>query len=387
MRAEMGRFIRLALLLAGILFSSCLVAQEKEYDSCPATKVCLPDFPDKDGWYGGDGAYSIRLDEKRILWLFGDTFVSDQEGRKDRRNMKVVLGTTLAISTCTPKAEFQIHYWLKKKDGEFISFFGENEWLWPQDPFIVDHTLYIPLLAVKASPKLQGNFNFEINGHKIARIKNYARTDPLQWNIDYLDLTPHIPQSIKAFATTSLIHRGYIYFYPFYSATKDGLAILGNILARISLKHIDDPGQAIEYLSRDGNWEKNLNHRLVKVVLDAAVSEMSVRYHPDKKKWVAVYMSIRNNGGQMLFKTAEALEGPWSESKVLLDSIPEVNRSSPLYDKNNFCYAGKEHVEFACGRKLLVTYVCNSHEDIKNDESFIRRNLFIYRPVVVVRSY
>ncbi len=39
---------------------------------------CLPSFPDRDGWYGGDGAYSILLDDGRTLWLFGDTFVSDR---------------------------------------------------------------------------------------------------------------------------------------------------------------------------------------------------------------------------------------------------------------------------------------------------------------------
>ncbi|MGD0169737.1 MAG: hypothetical protein ABSE54_08445, partial [Smithella sp.] len=60
---------------------------------------CLPVFPDKDGWYGGDGAYSIKLDQERTLWLFGDTFVSREKGRKDRIDMDFIAGTTLAIST------------------------------------------------------------------------------------------------------------------------------------------------------------------------------------------------------------------------------------------------------------------------------------------------
>ena len=87
--------------------------------------------------------------------------------------MEVVLGTTLAISTCTADAEFQIRYYLKKKDGEFISSFGENEWLWPQDPFMVDHTLYVPLISVKANPEIEGPFKFEIAGHKLAKIQNF----------------------------------------------------------------------------------------------------------------------------------------------------------------------------------------------------------------------
>jgi hypothetical protein len=377
-----NRAVWLALLLSCILLFSCSVVRERAYDPPLAAAVCLPSFPDKDGWYGGDGAYSIRLDDKRVLWLFGDTFVSEQKGRQDRLNMQVILGTTLAISTCNADAEFQIRYWLKKKDGEFISFFGEKEWLWPQDPFMVDHTLYVPLISIKADPELAGPFKFEIAGHKIARIRNFENADPNHWIIDYLDLTPGIPQSIKAFATTADVYRGYVYFYPLYSATEDRLNVLGNILARIPINKLDNPARAIEYLNKDGQWEKELTHAKVKVVLDAAVSEMSVRYHPDDKKWIAVYMSVRNNGDQMLYQTADTPEGPWSESRALIGSIPEVDQHSPQYDKKNFCYAGKEHLEFARGKTIVVTYVCNSYDGVEKNTSFIRKNLFLYRPVV-----
>jgi hypothetical protein len=88
-----------------LLLTACAAAQPAQpLSSGPA--LCLPSFPDRDGWYGGDGAYSIRLDERRHLWLFGDTFVSDQPGRRDRVGMQVVLGTTLAISTCTEDGAF-----------------------------------------------------------------------------------------------------------------------------------------------------------------------------------------------------------------------------------------------------------------------------------------
>jgi hypothetical protein len=58
-----------------------------------------------------------------------------------------------------------------------------------------------------------------------------------------------------------------------------------------------------------------------------------------------------------------------------------------MYDKNSFCYAGKEHIEFSRNKKIVVTYVCNSAEDMQNQTSFIRRNLFLYRPVVRNVSY
>jgi len=370
-----------ALLLCGLL-SSCSALPDRLYDLQSASAICLPRFPDKDGWYGGDGAYSIALDDRRVLWLFGDTFASDQEGRQDRVGMKVVLGTTLAISTCTADAQFQIQYFLKKKNGEFVSSFGEKEWLWPQDPFMVDRTLYVPLVSVKADPQIKGPFKFVIAGHTIARIKDFEGTDPNGWAVDYLDLTPGIPPGIQAFATTSVVYKDHVYYYPLYSAAKNGEIVLGNILARIPTNRLDDPAHAIEYLAEDGQWERTLDPASIRIVLAAAVSEMSVRYHPDDGKWIAVYLSIAHHGHRMLYQTADAPEGPWTEPKVLIESIPEVDRKSPRYEKNNFCYAGKEHLEFARGKNLVVTYACNSYEDFENKTSFLRRNLYLYRPVV-----
>jgi hypothetical protein len=383
----MSRAGWLAMLLSCILLFSCSVVPKRASYPQSASAVCLPSFPDKDGWYGGDGAYSISLDDKRVLWLFGDTFVSDQEGKQDRMDMKVVLGTTLAISTCNADAEFKIRYFLKKKNGEFLSSFGEKEWLWPQDPFMVHHTLYVPLISIKADPEIKGPFKFKIAGHKIAKIQNFAGADPNRWIVDYMDLTPGIPRGIMALATTSVVYGDYVYYYPLYGTTQDRLSVLGNILARIPTNRLDDPAKSIEYLTKEGQWEKELDPAKVKIVFDASVSEMSVRYHPDVGKWIAVYMSIRNNGDQMLYQMADAPEGPWTEPKALIESIPEVDRNSPRYDKNNFCYAGKEHLEFAQGRNLIVTYICNSYEDFEKSASFIRKNLFLYRPMVRNPSY
>ena len=343
---------------------------------------CLPDFPDKDNWYGGDGAYSIALDKERTLWLFGDTFVAREQGRKDRVDMDVVMGTTMAISTCGGNGQFKIQYYLKKKNGKFLSSFGENEWLWPQDPFIVNHVLYVPLLVVKAMLDLSEPLNFKIVRHKIARIKKYTLADPNQWIVDYIDLKEAIPPGIDAFATTSVVFQNYVYFYPLYTSVKKTGKISGNILVRIPVDKLDDFANFMEYLNKSGKWEKGLAPARARIVLPAGVSELSVRYHADDNKWIAVYMSTINTGNHLLYQTADKPEGPWSKPIVLIKTVPEVDPQSPRYDKHNFCYAGKEHIEFARSRNLVVTYVCNSAENFQKKNNFIRRNLFLYRPVV-----
>ncbi len=344
--------------------------------------VCLPDFPDKDGWYGGDGAYSIALDKERTLWLFGDTFAASENGRKDRIGMDVVMGTTLAISTCGENGPFKIKYFLNKKNGKFLSSFGENEWLWPQDPFIVNHVLYVPLLVVKAMLDLSEPINFKIVRQKIARIKNYNLSDPRQWTIDYIDLKEAIPPGIEAFATTSVVFQNHVYFYPLYTAVKKTGKISGNVLVRIPADKIDDPANFMEYLSKAGKWETGMVPAKAMIVLPAGVSELSVRYHADDNKWIAVYMSSIMTGNQLLYQTADKPEGPWGKPIVLIATVPEVDPQSTRYDKHNFCYAGKEHIEFARPGNLVVTYVCNSAENFQKKNNFIRRNLFLYRPVV-----
>ncbi|PKN52637.1 MAG: hypothetical protein CVU55_05215 [Deltaproteobacteria bacterium HGW-Deltaproteobacteria-13] len=374
------------LLLIFPLFSCSTFISEKYTAEVPRGQ-CLPVFPDKDGWYGGDGAYSIKLDQERTLWLFGDTFVDREEGRKDRVDMDFVAGTTLAVSTCSANNEFNIKYYLKKKNGEFASSFGENEWLWPQDPFKVNDVLYIPLIVVTPTNKEGELFNFKITGHKFVRIKDFSAADPNKWNYDYIDLTPAISPDIRAFASTSVVYKNDVYFYPFYAYSKDQVNILGNILARIPASRIDNPAGAVEYFTKDGTWQNKLNPETVKVVLDASVSELSVRYHAAEKKWIAVYLSTQNKGDKLLYQAADKPEGPWTTPKTLGAPIPEVDPQSRLYDKNNFCYAGKEHIEYSRNRNLIVTYVCNSAEDSQNPTSFIRRNLFLYRPVVRAIGY
>ena len=359
----------------------CAGWKEKLSVPCPEAQ-CLPDFPDKDNWYGGDGAYSIALDKQRSLWLFGDTFVSREQGRKDRLDMDVVMGTTMAISTCGANGQFKIQYYLKKKNGKFISSFGEKEWLWPQDPFIVKNVLYVPLLVVKAMLDLNEPLNFKIVRHKIARIKNYTLADPNQWIVDYIDLKEAIPPGIEAFAATSVVFQNHVYFYPLYISVKKQVKISGNILVRIPIDKIDNMADTMEYLSKSGRWEKGLAPARAMIVLPAGVSELSVRYHTAENKWIAVYMSTIINGNQLLYQTADKPEGPWSKPSVLIATVPEGDPKSTRYDEHNFCYAGKEHIEFARPGNLVVTYVCNSAENFKKRNNFIRRNLFLYRPVV-----
>ena len=172
-------------------------------------------------------------------------------------------------------------------------------------------------------------------------------------------------------------------FIPSTGMPAGNVNISGNILARIPIRQLNNPAGHFEYLTKGDVWQKNLQPEDVKIIFSAGVSELSVRYHPEDREWMAVYLSPENKGRQLLYSTAPNLEGPWSAPASLIESIAEVDQASPLYDRNTFCYAGKEHRQFAQGGNIVITYVCNSIEEIDKQESFIRKNTFLYRPSVV----
>ena len=105
---------------------------------------------------------------------------------------------------------------------------------------------------------------------------------------------------------------------------------------------------------------------------------MSVRYHADLGKWVAVMIGHGFPRGKIQYRTAPALTGPWSDGQTIY-RIPDVQPGSPGYDRDTFCYAAKEHPEFETPGELLFTYVCNTFTVKK-----LTTNLGIYFPKSVI---
>ncbi|MBW1688033.1 MAG: hypothetical protein JRS35_23595, partial [Deltaproteobacteria bacterium] len=80
-------------LVAKPLLLACLAALLAACAGLPGAgsdpERCWPSFPYRDGWLGGDAAYSIPLSRSETLWLFGDTFVG-APGQEDRQGAAFV---------------------------------------------------------------------------------------------------------------------------------------------------------------------------------------------------------------------------------------------------------------------------------------------------------
>lgn len=286
-----------------------------------------------------------------------------------------MVSNTVGVSTCDGGKWSIRYYWNDQDSKEPRAFFdsGSQEYrFWPLDGFIRNETLYVAMIQVRNKSE-GGQFGFEHVGVKLASISNPS-APPNQWKVKYLDLI----SGLVAFPGVSIIKKGdYVYLYTVLD--DDAHKHHPMILTRILLKRLQQPKENIEYLAKDGRWRPGVGWEDAKVIMEKGSTEMSVRFHPKLKRWIAVYGKPEFLSNEVILRTAPSFMGPWSPLKTIY-RIPEMNPENAGHDKDTFCYASKEHVEFGedSAKTLTLTYVCNSFDFGKQVE-----NMRIYFPQTV----
>ncbi|HZP00992.1 MAG TPA: DUF4185 domain-containing protein [Terriglobia bacterium] len=338
----------------------------------PDFQNCVPSFPLKGGWLGADAAYSIPLPDGRVVWIFGDTLYG--KTRSVKGTVPRMVRNSVGISTCHD-GRWKIDYTIRKDPkGRHLDFFeaaNHRYWYWALDGFFVKDALWVSLLRVRDKPvETSAAFAFETCGADLAKVTN-LKAPPLKWRIQYFEL---VPDGAHAYpSATTVVEGNYAYLFALYEKEHRPM-----LLTRIPLEGLDAPKENLQFLSKDGTWQAGFDPPRARFVMEPGASEMSVRYHPDMKKWVAVMMGPGFPSDKIVLRTAPSLIGPWTEGQVIYQ-IPDVQTNSPHYDRDTFCYAGKEHPEFEPPGKILFTYVCNTLTVSK-----LTTNLSIYFPKTAV---
>ena len=253
---------------------------------------CWPEFPYRDGWLGGDAAYSVPLSDTETVWLFGDSFVAASE-QSDRVG-SAFIHNSVGVSRCGRNGDWQIEYsWGRDADGEpqaFLERERADSWWWLFDGFVHAGRLYLGLLEVEKTPP-QGPLQmpFALTGVQLGRIENPA-APPQEWRVDVVALTSQPAQPRLLPASTLVEADDHLYLFSFIDRS-DGSHPRG--LARLPLRALDgetrDVSRAVEYLSRDGSWKAGLDAADVRILMDDNATEMSVRFHPGLGLWIAIY--------------------------------------------------------------------------------------------------
>jgi hypothetical protein len=321
--------------------------------SCDATFAAETGKPS--GWLGGDAAYSIPLPDGRDVWIFGDTLYGRH--RTVRGDDPRMVHNSIGLSTCAD-GQWEIRYFLRHdKRGRPTSFFSPGDathWYWPLDGFYANGDLWITLLCIHrpARPAAYG-MDFETCGSDLAQLSRLDR-GPRQWKIAIHRL---VPDGLKAYPSpTTVVHGGYAYLFALYESGTRPL-----LVTRIPTSSLREPAAHLEYLGSDNAWHAGLDPLHAKEVMLQGNSELSIRYHPDLKRWLAVSFAPDIFSDRIILRTAPDLTGPWTsaESAVTLYHVPEM-RSAASHEQNIFCYAGKEHPELEAPGDIVFTYACNA---------------------------
>ena len=97
-----------------------------------------------------------------------------------------------------------------------------------------------------------------------------------------------------------------------------------------------EPAPNLEYLDQNNQWRPGFHPEKAFVVMGKGASELSVRYHPESKIWVAISGEPQIVSNKIVARSAPNLTGPWSAMQTVSE-IKELVPSTPGWDKDTFC--------------------------------------------------
>lgn len=336
--------------------------------------ACTPQFPLESGhtpnWLGADAAYSIPLPDGRDVWIFGDTLYG--QNRVVNGDTPTMVRNSIGISTCHA-GQWKLNYVIRKDAGtqpqDFFPARLPHTWYWALDGFVSGRDLWVTLLCMRNDPNSKTPaMSFATCGTDLAHIPDPG-ADPQQWKVQ---ITPLVPDGAHSYpSAAAVVSAGDAYIFALLeSGTRPQLA------TRIPLNGLGNPAGHLQYLARNGKWENGFDPQHAMEVMKQGSPELSIRYHPELHKWLAVMFAPGAFSSTILLRSALRLTGPWTDGETIY-KVPEMQPANSAYDKDTDCYAAKEHPEFEHG-DLVFTYVCNTLSVPK-----LATNLNIYYPQVV----
>lgn len=334
---------------------------------------CIPEFPLKEGWLGGDGDVSVPVSTAQTLFIFSDTYVGNKnQQNREEADMKMV-SNTVAVETCLPNGQTEIHYfwnnmYSNNPEPIFKSFTNRYRF-WVNDAFMYKSYLYVLLekIAPKKGASPNDIFAFSQTGFTLAKIINPLDL-PIKWQIEFIPLPDFVSPFMGIRSHVKQVN--YIYFF----VNRNDNA---QLLVRKNLDFIDNVEEPFEYYALNKTWKIGIKEDDMDTVINGFRGN-TVNYHSDINQWVMI-CDIKFLDNKIRIRTSPSLTGPWSEEKIIFE-CPEVTPGTNSYNKSNFCYLARECIQNYDEEKhtMVITY------DINNtDFSEIKSNSKIYTPKVI----
>lgn len=295
-------------------------------------------------WLGADGAYSVDLGEGRVLWLFGDSFIS-QHGTRRRAGSRMVRNSVGVQHGYNPESATMRFYWGYRNNVP-ASFFPEADstWFWPGHGARVGDSLIVFLFRLRKSTDPLG---FEPSGWTAVMIGN-PDDEPLRWRKRTLD-TPPNPWGIIVGNACVRAHDGWLYAYASEEPGIHNIYLVRWPLELAATGNLKDP-----LWWSDSAWvpQSRLAQKPTPV-FRRGMSEFTVHREPGVDGYLQI-QSVGFGASTIGYRVAPTLTGPWPD-------VTSFYRPADSDRPNPFVYAGKAHAALE-GADLVLTYVANSFD-------------------------
>ncbi len=312
-------------------------------------------------WMGGDVATSIDLGGGRVLWLFGDSFISPSGAGS--RSGAPLARNSIAIQHGYDPGTATIDFHVGRDAGgtpqAFFASDSADTWLWPGAGARLSEVLVLFMWRMRATGD-GGGFGF-VNDAPVALLIDNPDADPDAWQ----PRTVTVPvNSWGVFLGTgaAVIEGGYLHLLSCIEPGNHDIYLARWPVGRVVSGQLDDP----EWLVGGGTWTAQSalasppprlfagGHTEVSVVFDAETQQ---------------YVELQATGfpGDVMMRTARALIGPWSEPRAVYHP-PELDCAGV------FTYAAKAHPELSSpdlAHRVAVSYASNGDfREIVRDTSY-----------------
>ena len=320
-------------------------------------------FERTSGWTGGDGAYSITLNDGRTLWMFGDSLIGRvQDGRRiDAR----LINNSAAIQTGREPADAALAFFYRTSaDGSPAAFLKSADgpgWIWPYHGVRTAEGLFLFLLQIEPADGPAG-FGFKLVSTWLGKVAN-PDEDPQRWNL----ARQKIPwgHEKRLFGSAVMVRGDTCYIYGTMDDASSGVTVKHMLVARAPVENVEDFSAWRFFV--DGDWVAEADR--AGRVCENVASEFSVSYLSELGRYALVY----TEGGlspNIVLRFSPRPEGPWGDP-VRVYSCPEAG-----WDPRIFCYAAKGHPELSVvADELIVTYMANA-----TDFALLESDARLYRP-------
>jgi hypothetical protein len=293
-------------------------------------------------WLGSDGAYSIDLGDGRVLWLFGDTFISTSI-LNTRRVSKMIRNSVGIQTGYDPSAAAMAFTW-RTEGGKPSSFFPEDgeTWFWPGHGIALDDRLIVFLVATRATSEGLG---FEHIGWRAVSI-SHPEQPPSEWRLKWLDT----PQNRFGLIVSGSVIRLGEHIYAFSVLEPDHtIHVVTWPVAEVMDGDLSRPQW---WAGEEGGWvlQRDLLER-PSPLFSEGQNEFTVHYEPLLDQLLEI-QTVGFGQADLGFRRADSPTGPWTP-------VERFYRPEEWETARILIYAAKAHPHLT-GADLVLTYATNS---------------------------